>query len=148
MNSKKLQSDLLKFTQRFLNKRNMARIAKEGAKIIKTRTRIAGRDVNDRPLLPLEEETVRRKRKQGRRSPKKSRLTDSKVMLDSLKTRAERGESTVFLDPSQVAKAIGNETLRLKDGAPKFRVFFGLSPSDKIKLEIFIRLLYRKIGGL
>ena len=140
--SKKLQEDLSKFVDSLTKKNNMAKIAKEGASIVKRRTRTAGRDVFDKPLKPLAEGTVRQKRKKGRPQPKKSRLTDSGAMLDSLDGKAVAdGKGIVYLkDSEEIKKASWNEKLG--------RIFFGISNKDERKLSNFIKDLLRKTGRI
>jgi len=140
--SDKLNIELNKYIKSFTKKRNMNKIAKEGASIIKRRTRTAGNDINDEKLKKLADSTIRQKRKKGRPQPKKSRLTDTGDMLDAIQGESKKDNSgSIYLnDINEIKKTSWNEKMGRK--------YFGISPKDEIKLSIFINALFRKTGGL
>lgn len=138
-----LVPDLKEFIGAFEKKSHIGNITREAARLIIYRTRVAGRDVDDNLFDGLAESTKKIKRKNKRST--KSRLTDTKEMLNAIKGKViGKGEGMVFFNSKEMEdRAAWNELGDSKRNRPS-RVFFGLSPKDKRKLSNFIRDLYRK----
>ncbi len=120
---------------------NMNKIAKEGGRIIKTRTRTSGKDINDQKFKELEPSTIKAKIRNKRKQPSKSRLTDTGEMLNSIMGKGiKRGLGLIFLRDSEMEK-------RLEYNKENGREFLEISRRDERKLTNFIRDIFRKVSG-
>lgn len=133
--------DLKLFINKHRSKKVMGGIANKGKELIFTRTRTAGTDSNDQKLKPLKPSTIAAKIRKGRAQPKKSRLTDSKGMLDSMASVGRTGLGIIFFKSSAMSD-------RARYNEEKGRVFFDISPKDERKLGQHIRDIYRKLLNL
>lgn len=117
-------------------------IAKEGKDLIFNRSRVAGTDSKDAKFTDLDPKTVKTKKRLGRKLPKKSRVTDTGEMLDSITSKGKKKVGTIYFNDSKMSERAGFVE---KGKVP--RPFFDLSPKDRSKLGKFIFELYRKLTG-